>query len=318
MTFMATAIIGSAIVGGVMSSNAQKSAAKSASRAQQQAADQSIAEQRRQFDAVQQLMAPYVQSGTTALSRYNALTGLSGEEAQQSMIQQISSGAEYGALVRAGEEGILQSASATGGLRGGNTQSALAKFRPEILSSLIRDEYSRLGGMVSMGQNAAAGVGNAGMQLGQNISDQYGQIGQAQAGAALARGQATANMWGNIAGSVGLAAGLGGFGNRPATLPPGFDAMLTNVQTPVGLGTINTTPLIGTSDRRLKTDIAPAGERNGHAWYSYRYVWDDPGTTREGVMAQEVMATHPEAVLTHPLGFLMVNYSKLGLENAAV
>jgi hypothetical protein len=318
MSFIATAIIGSAVVGGVLSSNAQKSAAKSASRAQQQAADQSIAEQRRQFDAVQQLMAPYVQSGTTALSRYNALTGLSGEEAQQSMIQQISSGAEYGALVRAGEEGILQSASATGGLRGGNTQSALAKFRPEILSSLIRDEYSRLGNMASMGQNAAAGLGNAGMQTGQNISNQYGQIGQAQAGAALARGQATANMWGNIAGSVGLAAGLGGFGNRPTPTPAGFDQMLTNVQTPVGLGTINTNPYIGPSDIRLKADIEPMGERNGLAWYSYRYVWDEPGTKREGVMAQEVVHTHPDAVITHPLGFLMVDYSMLGLENAAV
>jgi hypothetical protein len=311
MSFIATAIIGSAVVGGVLSSNAQRSAASTASRAQQQAADQSIAEQRRQFDAVQQLMAPYVQSGTTALSRYNALTGLSGEEAQQSMIQQISSGAEYGALVRAGEEGILQSASATGGLRGGNTQSALARFRPEILSSLIRDEYSRLGGMVSMGQNAAAGVGNAGMQLGQNISNQYGQIGQAQAGAALARGQATANMWGNIAGSVGLAAGLGGFGNRPTPTPAGFDQMLTNVQTPLPTG-------IGPSDIRLKADIEPMGERNGLAWYSYRYVWDEPGTKREGVMAQEVIETHPYAVITHPLGFLMVDYSKLGLENAAV
>jgi hypothetical protein len=318
MAFIAGAIIGSAIVGGVMSSRAQKSAAKTASRAQTEAADKSIAEQRRQFDAVQQLMAPYVQSGTTALSRYNALTGLAGEEAQQTLINQITSGAEYGSLVRQGEEAILQSASATGGLRGGNTQSALARFRPEILSSLIRDEYSRLGGMVSMGQNAAAGVGNAGMQTGQNISNQYGQIGQAQAGAALARGQATANMWGNIAGSVGLAAGLGGFGKPPVTPPPGFDAMLTNVNTPVGLGTINTNPIIGPSDIRLKTDIVPAGERNGHAWYTYRYVWDDVGTTREGVMAQDVMQTHPEAVLTHPLGFLMVDYSKLGLENAAV
>jgi hypothetical protein len=166
---IATAIIGSAIVGGVMSSRAQKSAAKTASGAQTRAAEQSIAEQRRQFDAVQQLMAPYVQSGTTALSRYNALTGLSGEEAQQTLINQITSGAEYGSLVRQGEEAILQSASATGGLRGGNTQSALARFRPEILSSLIRDEYSRLGGMVSMGQNAAAGVGNAGMQTGQTF-----------------------------------------------------------------------------------------------------------------------------------------------------
>ena len=316
MAFIAGAIIGSAIVGGVMSSRAQKSAAKTASRAQTEAADKSIAEQRRQFDAVQQLMAPYVQSGTTALSRYNALTGLAGEEAQQTLINQITSGAEYGSLVRQGEEAILQSASATGGLRGGNTQSALARFRPEILSSLIRDEYSRLGGMVSMGQNAAAGLGNAGMQVGQNISNQYGQIGQAQAGAALARGQATANMWGNIAGSVGLAAGLGGFGGVPGTPTPSAGPLHTGPM--VGGGMLGGGGNIAPSDIRLKTDIVPAGERNGHAWYTYRYVWDDVGTVRGGVMAQEVMATHPEAVITHPLGFLMVDYSKLGLENAAV
>jgi hypothetical protein len=288
MAFIAGAIIGSAIVGGVMSSRAQKSAAKTASRAQTEAADKSIAEQRRQFDAVQQLMAPYVQSGTTALSRYNALTGLAGEEAQQTLINQITSGAEYGSLVRQGEEAILQSASATGGLRGGNTQSALARFRPEILSSLIRDEYSRLGGMVSMGQNAAAGLGNAGMQVGQNISNQYGQIGQAQAGAALARGQATANMWGNIAGSVGLAAGLGGFGGVPGTPTPSAGPLHTGPM--VGGGMLGGGGNIAPSDIRLKTDIVPAGERNGLAWYTYRYVWDDVGTVRGGVMAQDVMA----------------------------
>jgi hypothetical protein len=310
MSFIATAIIGSAVVGGVLSSNAQRRAASTASRAQTQAADQSIAEQRRQFDAVQQLMAPYVQSGTTALSRYNALTGLAGEEAQQTLINQITSGAEYGSLVRQGEEAILQSASATGGLRGGNTQSALARFRPEILSSLIRDEYSRLGGMVSMGQNAAAGLGNAGMQVGQNISNQYGQIGQAQAGAALARGQATANMWGNIAGSVGLAAGLGGFGGVPGTPTPSAGPLHTGPM--VGGGMLGGGGNIAPSDIRLKTDIEPAGERNGLAWYTYRYVWDDVGTVRGGVMAQEVIKTHPDAVITHPLGFLMVDYSKLG------
>lgn len=317
MSFIATAIIGSAVVGGVMSSNAQKSAAKTASRAQQQAADKSIAEQRRQFDAVQQLMAPYVQSGTTALTRYNALTGLAGPEAQQTLIDQITSGAEYGSLVRSGEEAILQSASATGGLRGGNTQEALAKFRPEILSSLIRDEYSRLGGMVSMGQNAAAGVGNAGMQTGNNISNLYGQIGQAQAGQALARGQATADMWGNIAGSVGLAAGLGGFGNlggmfKGSGVPGGAHTAPTMI--PGGMGGGNLPP----SDIRLKADIEAAGTRGGHNWYRFRYVWDDPGTVREGVMAQEVLETRPDAVITHPLGFYVVNYDALGIEHAAV
>jgi hypothetical protein len=213
---IATAIIGSAVVGGIMSSRAQKSAAKSASQAQTRAADQGIAEQRRQFEAMQQLMAPFVSGGQDAFTQMLGLTGVGGPEAQQQMIERIQAGPEYGALVRQGEEGILQSASATGGLRGGNVQEALAKFRPEILSSLINQQYSRLGNIAGMGQNAAAGQASAGMNMASNIGNLYGQQGAAQAGAALARGQATANMWGNIAGSVGLAAGLGGFGRGGA------------------------------------------------------------------------------------------------------
>jgi hypothetical protein len=317
MSFVATAVIGTSVVGGIMSSKAQKSAAKSASQAQTQAADKGIEEQRRQFDALQKLMAPYVASGNTAMTRYNALSGLAGPEAQQSILDQIQAGPEFGSLVRSGEEAILQSASATGGLRGGNTQAALAKFRPEILSSLIRDEYSRLGGMISMGQNAAAGVGNAGMNTGTNIANLYGQVGAAQAGSALARGQATADMWGNIAGGVGLAAGLGGFGNLGSMFKgsgqPGGG--LGGQAAGVG-GTINN--VVGQfSDIRLKEDIERIGTRAGHNWYRFRYVWDEPGTVREGVMAHEVKVTHPEAV-GQSQGYLTVDYAKLGIEHAAV
>jgi hypothetical protein len=68
------------------------------------------------------------------------------------------------------------------------------------------------------------------------------------------------------------------------------------------------------SDIRLKADIEPIGERNGHNWYKFRYVWEDPGTVHEGVMAQEVMQTRPDAVSTHPMGFFVVDYAALGLE----
>jgi len=211
MSFMATAIIGSTVVGGVLSSNAQKKAAKGASQAQTQAADRSIEEQRRQFDAMQQLLAPYVGAGNTALTRYMSLGGMAGPEAQQRILQEIEAGPEFGAMVRTGEEAILQSASATGGLRGGNVQEALSKFRPEVLSSLINQEYSRLGGLINQGGNAAAGQGAAGMNMANNIGAEFGNIGAAQAGNQLARGEATSNMWGNVAGAVGLTAGLGGF-----------------------------------------------------------------------------------------------------------
>lgn len=222
---IATAIIGSAVVGGLMSSKAQKSAAKTAANAQTAAADAGIAEQRRQFDAMQQLLAPYIAGGNTGMTRYLALGGMAGPEAQQRILDEIQAGPEFGALVRSGEEAILQNASATGGLRGGNTQAALAKYRPEILSSLIRDEYSRLGGLINTGQSSAAGVGAAGMNTGTNIANLYQQQGAAQAGQAIAGGQATADLWGNIAGAVGLTAGLGGFMRNPGTLP---NAMVSN------------------------------------------------------------------------------------------
>lgn len=220
MAFIAAAIIGSAVVGGVLSSSAQKSAAKTAAGAQTAAADQSMAEQRRQFDATTALFKPYVEAGNSALARQLDLNGMNGPEAQQKAIEALQAGPEYGALIRQGEEGILQNAAATGGLRGGNVQASLAKFRPEVLSSLINQQYQRLGGLTQMGQASAGNQAAGGQAFANNASQLFGQRGDAIANAAMARGQANANMWGNIAGSVGFAAGQGLFGRTsPGMLP---------------------------------------------------------------------------------------------------
>jgi hypothetical protein len=213
MSWMAAAVIGSAVVGGAVQS---KSASKAAA-AQTQAADKGIEEQRRQFDRIQELLNPYVEAGGVGLQQQMALGGMSGPKAQQAAISAIEGGSEFEALTRQGEEAILQQASATGGLRGGNTQGALAQFRPQVLSSLINQQYGRLGGLTSMGQNAAVGVGNAGMQTGQNISGLYGQQGAAAAGSALAQGQAFGNVMGGIsqyAGGIASGAFQNPFGSQ--------------------------------------------------------------------------------------------------------
>lgn len=201
MSFVAAAIVGSTVVSGVIQSNAANEAAGQ----QAAAADKGIAEQQRQFDALQVLMKPYVETGTTALGQQAALIGAGGADAQQAAINALQQGPEFNALVRQGEESILQNAAATGGLRGGNVQSALAQFRPQVLSSLIEQQYNRLGGLSTMGQNAAAGVGSAGMQTGNNISNLLAQQGAAQAGGTLASGQA----WGNTLSSIGMGLGRG-------------------------------------------------------------------------------------------------------------
>jgi hypothetical protein len=224
MSWIAAAVIGSSVVSGVVQSNA----ASKASTAQVQAADKGIEEQRRQFDAIQALLKPYIETGTTALSRQAALMGLGGEEAQRSAITALEQGPEFAALTRQGEEAILQNAAATGGLRGGNVQAALAQFRPQILSGLIEQQYSRLGGLTTAGQNAAAGVGTAGMTTGANVSNLMAQQGAARAGSALAGGRA----FGNVLGDIGLMLGRGAA--YQGMTPAGGGAPLTFGQAMLG------------------------------------------------------------------------------------
>lgn len=70
------------------------------------------------------------------------------------------------------------------------------------------------------------------------------------------------------------------------------------------------------SDRRLKKDIVPMGERNGMPWYGFHYVWEDKSSPLNyGFMAQEVAKVKPEAVQTDASGYLKVNYS-MALEEA--
>jgi len=227
MSGVATAVVGGAVVGGLISSDAQKSAANTAAGAQTYAAELSVEETKRQFDEIQKLLEPYVSTGTEylqnlaqytvggtdALRQQQALTGLLGNKAQSDAIRSIEQGSMYQDLARQGEEAILQQASATGGLRGGNTQAALAQYRPQLLQSLIEQQYSRLGGLTALGQStaqniaslgqaSAAQTGAAGMQSAANISNALTQSGQAQAAAAIARGQATADLAGSVTGGI--------------------------------------------------------------------------------------------------------------------
>lgn len=213
MTFgLSGAALAGIAVGGatLVSGMAQADAAESAAAAQAGSAQAGIEEQRRQFDAVQKLLAPYVSAGTPALEAQQAILGLKGPEAERAAIERISGGETFQALAKQGEEAMLQRASATGGLRGGNIQGALAQFRPQLLSSLIEQQYGRLGGMTALGQQSAAGVGTAGLQTGANVANLLGQQGAAIAGGEIAQGKAFGAIPAAISGGLGLSSGLGG------------------------------------------------------------------------------------------------------------
>lgn len=233
MSALAIAAIGLPILSGLLGNRSANHAAD----AQTAAANASIAEQQREFDMLRRDMSPYMQAGNSALSQQMALLGLAAPpqltaadrqqyaarqqaaemlgldapppltdvdpqqyaaDQQAAAIAQIENSPMFQTALQQGEDAMLQNASATGGLRGGNTQRALMEYRPALLSQHINNQLAQLGGLTSMGQNAAAGVGNAGLATGQSVSGQYTNIGDAQAQSALMQGQ----NWGNMASGV--------------------------------------------------------------------------------------------------------------------
>jgi len=216
------------VVGGsqLIGSSMQAKAASSAADIQSGAAEAGIEEQRRQFDALQAILKPYVDIGVPAMAGYQAyaeagpkafeeqqaLAGVLGPERQREAIAKIEQGGGFQARVRSGEEALLQRASATGGLRGGNIQAALAQFRPQMLEQEIERQYGRLGGfsdigreteanLLKIGQASAAGVGAQGITTGTNISNLLAQQGAARAGGEIGEAKAYGSLF-NLPGQL--------------------------------------------------------------------------------------------------------------------
>lgn len=202
------AVVGAvATVGGsIASSSAQKSAANKASAAQTASNQAAMEQQQAQYNQTRSDLMPWQTAGTTALGQQGDLLGLNGGAAQQSAISAQQNSPLYESLFRNGQNTMLANASATGGLRGGNTQGALANFGKDTLAQVIESQLNRLGGVSEQGQNAAAQTGQFGAQAANQTSALLNNTGAAQANAAYAVGGANANMINSITGSaVGLA-----------------------------------------------------------------------------------------------------------------
>ena len=66
------------------------------------------------------------------------------------------------------------------------------------------------------------------------------------------------------------------------------------------------------SDVRLKRSIEYIGDFENLKLYKYRYIWSD--TYYVGVMAQDLLETHPEALTIDKYGYYHVDYLRLGIK----
>lgn len=230
-----------------------------------------------------------------SLSRLGGLYGLEGGVgSQQQLIDQAMASPLYGAIMggqEAGEEAILGSAAATGGLRSGDVQSALYDYNTQLQNQALLESYNQqlqglqgLAGLPSGASEIAGLTSGIGQTLGGGISGSGMATSQGQIAAAQAMQTGQQQQAGNLMGlgQLGLSAyGMGMF-----------------------------------SDRRLKKNIKHVGTVKGWNWYTWSWgiVAKKMGLSgkSQGVMADEVYVKRPDCVIMKDL-FMFVLYGNLGI-----
>lgn len=207
---------------------------------------------------------------------------------QQQVIDEAKSSPLYQAILgsrKSVEDAIMRNASATGGLRSGNTNAVLTDYNMGLENTALLESLNqRLAGLTGLSRtptntnNIAQLTSDIGMTEAQGIT-----------GAAQAKQQGSQNVMNNLL-------GIGKLGLQFAGLPAG-----------------------SFSDLRLKENIRFMGWRNGHKWYRWDWLPEAAALgldgTSEGVLAHHIFESNPEAVGLFE-GFLVVNYDALGLEVA--
>lgn len=201
MSWVAVAIAGSAVVGGVVSSNASRNA----SNAQQRGSQNSIAEQQRQYDLTRADFAPFRQVGYDAASRLS--------QAASGDMSGFYASPDYNFRRTEGDRGIGSSFAARGGAASGNALRALADYNSQLASGEYGNWWNRQAGLLDAGQGGTAQTAQAGQNSANNISAAYQNIGDARASGLLGQGNAIGNAL-----NTGLNSYLmyrGGYFNKP-------------------------------------------------------------------------------------------------------
>lgn len=136
------------------------------------------------LDKITNRLSPYMSAGDIAFMHQNDLLGINGQDAQKRAYGIMENNPQFQTLMKQSENAMLQNAAATGGLRGGNTQEALAKLRPQLLNQVVQQQLGNLSGVAQTGFNAKTNLANTQTAFaGQNQNLQTGlanTIGQYQ------------------------------------------------------------------------------------------------------------------------------------------
>ena len=200
MSFIAAAIVGgSAIVGGVLQSNA---AGRAASK-QAASTDRATEEQGRQYDQTREDYAPYREAGKKALGQYETEINAPVTSAD------VMSDPGYQFGLSQGQLGLDRKAAAAGGRVSGAALKSAAEYANNYATTGYnaayqrrQDRLNRLASLANVGQTATGGSAAAGAAKSNAISNLLSSQGDASAAASMAQG----NIWGNTVNQLGAVA----------------------------------------------------------------------------------------------------------------
>ena len=222
--YVAVAVVGA--VAGSESSKRSAKAAEEAVRVQAGATTEAAEIERQQLEISRQQAEPFRQAGLGALEQQQALLGLSGADVQQQALQQFQESPGQAFLRERGQQALLRSSAAIGGLGGGQVRSALQQQGIGFAQQDLQNQLARLGSIAGQGQAITGNVA----QLGATAAGQIGQFGiqgaQAQASGILGARQIQAQQEARTQGMItsGLAGGVQGSQTEGVGFGQGFSA----------------------------------------------------------------------------------------------
>jgi hypothetical protein len=183
MVAAALIVGGAAVVGAAGTAYAGHEAAG----ATRDASNAAVSEQQAALQQQAQLSQPYRDVGTAAIPQYENLLGIGPNANSQTIQQALAATPGYQFTQQQGQQGILNAASASGGVSG-NTLTALDRYNTGLADQTYQNALSNAQGAVGMGQAAAAGqaqnVGNAANNISSNLINQGNNLANIDIGTA--------------------------------------------------------------------------------------------------------------------------------------
>lgn len=209
MSGIATAIVGSAVIGGVVASNSASKAAK----AQENAANRASQTELEQYYQNREDMQPWREAGTGALGRMTAGTQPGGDFNRDFTLADFTKDPGYDFRQQQGQRGVEASAAARGGILSGAALKGLTRYNQDYASGEFQNAYNRfnndrtqrfnrLASLAGVGQTATRDVAQQGAQVASNVGNNIIGAGNAQASSYVGQGNAisgAANTLGNFA-----------------------------------------------------------------------------------------------------------------------